>query len=994
MNKNKIATHLIKYFFIFIFTFALAENPSVSYPEPRTKNEQKQIPFFDQDFPWADSLLKNMTTDEKIGQLFMVAAYSNKDAAHENSIEQLIKKYKIGGLIFMQGGPVRQARLTNDYQSISKIPLLIAMDAEWGPAMRLDSVPAFQRQLTWGAITDDSIIYDAGALIAAQLSRLGVQVNFAPDIDVNNNINNPVIGDRSFGEDRFNVALKGLAYMNGMQENHILACGKHFPGHGDVTTDSHLTLPVINHDRKRLDSIELYPFKVLMNEGLGSIMLAHLYVPAFDNTPNLATSLSKKVGIDLLRDSLGFRGLVFSDALNMKGVSAYHEAGEIEVKAFEAGNDFLLFSENVPIAFAAIKKAIASGEISMERLDESVLRILKAKAFTGLSDYKPVKIQNLWSDLNSEKALLLKRKITEKSITLANAADSLIPFKKIDTLSFASLSIDDGSKKTIQEYLSKYAKFDQFVINKNADVKNFNLTYDKLKNYDVVVISVHDMMRSASKDFGVTQNTVELIHKLSSATKVVACVFGSPYSASKFEHADYLVIGYDNEKYTQQCVAMALFGALPFEGKMPVSSGEIKANDGMRTGYLQRLKYAIPEEVGISSSYLTKIDSIAKSCIKKKAAPGCEVLVAKDGKIIWDKAYGYFTYDENTKVTTETIYDLASMTKISATTLALMKLYDEHLFFTNNTVGNYLSDTKGTAIENIKIADLLTHQAGLVSWIPFYKKTLMPDGSLSPVYYNQNKIAGFTTEVAKGIYMRDDYKDSIWYMIKTSPLKEKKYVYSDLTMYISKRIAETVSGQPLDAYLRNHFYTSLGMQTTCFNPITKFPKDRIAPTENDNYFRYQLVQGYVHDMGAAMMGGIEGHAGLFSDAEDLAILYQMLLNGGTYGGERYLNSETINYFTGKRSSISRRGFGFDKADTNGNSPCSDYASGLTYGHQGFTGTCVWVDPKYQLIYIFLSNRVYPSAEPNKLNSEGIRNKIMDVIYEAMMKSEVNTASMN
>lgn len=983
---------MIKYVFITFFTVALAR-PSNRFALEST-NDTPYIPFYDLNYVWVDSLMETLTLDEKIGQLFMVAAYSNKDAAHTSEIEQLIKKYKIGGLIFMQGGPVRQARLCNTYQSISKTPLLIAMDAEWGPAMRLDSVIAFQRQLTWGAVQDDSIIYNTGKIIAGQLHRLGVHVSFSPVIDINNNINNPVIGDRSFGEDKVNVTLKGLAYMNGLQENGIIACGKHFPGHGDVTADSHLTLPVINHDKTRLDTLELYPFKVLMNEGLASIMLAHLYIPAYDATENTPTSLSKKVGTNLLRDSLHFRGLVFSDALNMKGASMFYKPGELEVKAFLAGNDILLFSQDVPAAFSAIKKAVTDGTISMQRLDESVMRILKAKAFAGLDQYKPVMLQNLWADLNSAEATLAKRRITEKCLTLANAADSLIPFTSIDTLTFASLSIADGNKKTIQEYVSKYAKFDHFVLDKNAASTNFDLTLSKLKNYDVVIVSIHDMLRSASKDFGITQNTVNLVKKLSGQTKVAVCVFGSPYALSKFASAQYVIAAYDEDAYTQQATAMALFGAIPFEGKLPVSSGIFSVHDGMKTGYMQRLKYTIPEDAGIASEQLSRIDSLANACISNKAAPGCQVLVVKDGKVIWDKAYGHFTYAQNTKVTKETIYDLASVSKITATTVALMKLFDDNRFALDKSVGDYLTDTKGTEIENIRMHDMLTHQAGLVSWIPFYKKTLTESGGLDPLYYNQNKIKGYSIEVARGVYMRDDYKDTIWNIIKTTALKEKKYVYSDLTMFIARKIIEQQTNQKLEEVVKSEFYLPLGMQTTCYNPITKFPKERIAPTENDNYFRYQLIQGYVHDMGAAMMGGVEGHAGLFSNAEDLAIMYQMLLNGGNYGGRTYIKPETIQLFTGYRSTISRRGYGFDKPDQNGVSPCSSYASPQTFGHLGFTGTCVWVDPNYNLVYIFLSNRVYPSSDPNKLNSENTRIKIMDVIYEAIFHANGASADIH
>ena len=986
---NKLNKHFIaKFLFILLFTVGFANIPYRQSPPP--VDAEKKIPFYDQNYPWVDSLMSVMTTDEKIGQLFMIAAYSNKDAAHVTATENLIKKYQVGGLIFMQGGPARQAKLINNYQTISKTPLLIGMDAEWGPAMRLDSVMAFQRQLTWGAMADDSVVYKTGEVIAKQLRRLGVNISFSPDIDINNNQKNPVIGDRSFGEDKYNVALKGVAYMNALQDNQIIACGKHFPGHGDVDADSHVSLPVVNKSYAHLDTMELYPFKILINEGLGSVMLAHLYVPALDSTKNQASSISKKVGTALLRDSLNFRGLVISDALNMKGVSAFYEPGELEVAAFLAGNDMLLFSENVPTAFASLKKAVADGRISEERLDASVRRILKAKAFCGLEKYQPVNLKNILPDLNTDEAKLLKRKISEKSITLANAPDSLIPFKKIDTISFASLSIGDGTSSNMQTYLSKYAKVENFKINKDADAASFIQMFEKLKKYEVVIVGVHDMKRSGSSNYGITSNAENIIWKLSLETKVVAVLFGIPYGLEHVETAQYHVVAYDDDDYTQQAVAMALFGAIPFEGKLPVGTGIFKVNDGLQTGYLQRLKYSIPEETGMNVKYLNKIDSIAKACIKVQAAPGCQIFVAKNGKVVWDKAYGSYKYDGKQKVEPDDIYDLASVTKTSATTIALMKLYEDSLFDFTKTVQDYLPDTKGTTIGPLVMSDILTHQAGLPAWIPFYKKTLTPDGTLNPLYYNQSIIKGYSIKVADGVYMRDDYRDTMWNIIKNITLKEKnKYVYSDLSMYISRRIVEKLSGQHLDDFVNAIFYSPLGMQTTCYNPLAKFPKERIVPTENDNYFRFQTLQGYVHDMGAAMMGGMEGHAGLFSSAEDLAILYQMLLNGGEYGGTRYLDSSTINLWTKKQSSISRRGLGFDKPDKINTSPTSDYASGLTYGHQGFTGICVWVDPKYDLVYLFLSNRVQPTADPNKLSSEGIRNKIMDVIYESFLSQNIS-----
>ena len=982
----------VRYFFIFVFAVGFASVSPTPVSQPVTESSADSNPIYDQDYPWVDSLMNTMTVDEKIGQLFMVAAYSNKDAANESQIEQLIKKYRIGGLIFMQGGPVRQVRLTNTYQSVSKIPLLIGMDAEWGPAMRIDSVMAFQRQLTWGAVRDDSVIYKAGKTIAQELKRLGVQVNFAPDIDINNNPANPVIGDRSFGEDKLNVALKGLAYMNGLQDEHILACGKHFPGHGDVNQDSHLTLPLIKHSWERLDSVELVPFRILVNQGLGAVMLAHLSIPSLDDTPNLASSLSPKVGRTLLRDSLHFKGLVFSDALNMKGVADYYQPGELEVKAFLAGNDVLLFSQNVPVAFAAIKKAVADSVITMKDLDASVERILKAKAFTGLNHYTPAHVVNLAFDINTTDAALLKRTITEKSLTLVNRADSLLPFRTLDTLQLASVSIGSTVKTTFQTYLAKYAKCYDYHISRNADAATWTDKINKLSGNDVVIIGIHDLSKSADKNFGVSAAEIDFVKKLSARTKVIVVIFGTPYATGQFSSAQYQVVAYDNSDYAQQAAAMALFGAIPFEGKLPVGSGVFKVNQGITTENLDRLKYSIPEETGIATADLSGIDSIAQACIKNQAAPGCQVLVAKDGKVIWDKSYGNFTYSPGQQVDYYDLYDLASCTKICATTPALMKLYDEGKFDLSKKVSDYLPDTKNSAIENITMTDLLTHQAGLVGWIPFYKNTLNADGTLNSLYYNQTEIKGFNVKVADGVYMRNSYQDSIWEIIKRTPLKEKhKYVYSDLTMYISRRIAESLEGERIDAYMEHKFYAPLGMQYTCYNPLTKFAKDQIAPTEKDNYFRYQLVQGYVHDMGAAMMGGVEGHAGLFSNAENLAILFQMMLNGGEYGGTRYLNPGTIAQWTTKNSNISRRGLGFDKSDPGGNSPCSDYASGLTYGHQGFTGTCIWVDPKYKLIYIFLSNRVYPISEPNKLASQGIRNKIMDVIYESFLNKNQSSS---
>lgn len=950
------------------------------------QTEAPYVPFYDRNYAWVDSLMEQMTVEEKIGQLFMAAAYSNKDAAHEQAISKLIREQKIGGLIFMQGGPVRQARLTNNYQSIASVPLLIAMDAEWGPAMRLDSVISFQRQLTWGAVQNDSLIYQTGKAIAEQLRRLGVQVNFAPVVDINNNPKNPVIGDRSFGEDKYNVTLKGLAYMNGLQENGIIACAKHFPGHGDTDADSHKTLPVIAHNRNRLDTLELFPFSVMMQQGLGSVMLAHLFIPSLDNTPGQASSMSPAVGRTMLRDSLGFRGLVFSDALNMKGVADHYASGELEVQAFLAGNDVLLFSENIPKSIAAMRQAYADGRITEQRLDESVVRILKAKAYTGLQNAPKVKVQNIQFDLNKTEYKQLKRRITEQSITLVQATDSMIPMATVGNKKIATLAISDGSSMPFQSAVNNYTEAASFRMNRNADAATVNKTVAQLQEYDLVIVGLEGLKRSASSNFGVTSAARNLVSSLSEKTKTAVLVFGTPYAAGLLSDATYLVVAYDDDTYTQQVAAEGLFGGRPMNGKLPVGSGKFPVNTGLETADLQKLHWGIPEDVAMNPALLQRIDSVAASCISTRSAPGLTVLVARKGTVVWDKTYGTHKYDGKTVVEPESIYDLASVTKVAATTTALMRLYDEGKFDPSKKVQDYLPETKGTVIGPLVMQDVLTHQSGLTAWIPFYKSTLLSDGTRDPRYYNQSRIPGFEIHVADQVWLRNDYPDSIWARIQQTPLKQSnKYVYSDLGLYITRKVVERLSGTRLDSLVEEEFYRPLDMQHTCFNPLEKFERNKIIPTENDDYFRYQTVQGYVHDMGAAMMGGIEGHAGLFSTSHDLAALFQMYLNGGYYAGQQLLDPGTLALFTKKQSNISRRGLGWDKPETHPDksSPCSSFASNLTFGHQGFTGICVWADPEYDLLYIFLSNRVQPSASPNNLSKQEIRTSIQDIIYASM-----------
>ncbi|GIV34764.1 MAG: beta-N-acetylglucosaminidase [Chitinophagales bacterium] len=936
---------------------------------------------------WVDSVFNQLNDRQRIAQLFMAAAYSNRDDAHVNEIIRLISEYEIGGLIFFQGTPYRQAQLTNDYQAISRVPLLIAMDAEWGLGMRLDSTLSFPRQLTLGAIADVRLIEEMGKEIARQCRRMGIHINFAPVADINSNPNNPVIHDRSFGEDKLNVSLKALAYMEGLQSNGVMACAKHFPGHGDTDSDSHLTLPVIRHDKSRLDNLELYPFKVLINNGVQSVMVAHVHIPALDSTPNLAASLSPRITTTLLKTELGFTGLVFSDALNMKGVSNYYKPGEVDLMAFLAGSDVMLFSEDIPRALTLFTEALEKGTIHREDLYSRVKKILNAKYDAGLHHLKPIALQGLSADLNTPAAQWLRQRLYEEALTLVANEGQLIPFQRLEDKSFAAVAVGVTGQTPFQEMLSKYTPVDLYQVKKD-DAAALNQLKTKLATYDVVFISFHDMSRQPGRNFGLTDASLQFARELSRKTRVVAVIFGSPYSLKFFHDFKWVLQAYEEQPAAQRVAAQLLFGGIAARGKLPVTASEkYPLGTGLSTPLPSRLKYTYPEEVGIASAYLSAVDEIARDAIRDKATPGCQILIAKDGKVIYEKSFGYYTYDSLTPVQNTSIYDLASLTKILATTLALMKLMDERKFQLNRTFADYLPETEKSLLKDVVMKDVLLHQAGFKSWIPFYEATLAD--SIYKTLYRPVREEPYTIEVAESLFLRKDYADSIYKQILTAPLNPKKeYLYSDLGFYLLKLVIERLSGEPLDAYVSRTFYSPLGLSTMTFRPLQKFEVSRIIPTEQDRVFRKQLLQGYVHDPGAAMLGGVSGHAGLFSSAHDIAVLMQMLLNKGEYGGERYLNPTTVALFTRRQEEKNRRGLGFDKPeiDIYKPKPTAEDASPRTFGHSGFTGTCVWVDPDYNLIYIFLSNRVHPGADNNKLIKNNIRTRIHQAIYDAIKKS--------
>ncbi|UZD21294.1 serine hydrolase [Algoriphagus halophytocola] len=942
---------------------------------------------------WVDSVFNSMTFDEQLGQLFMVAAYSNKDQRHVNEISELIKSENLGGLIFFQGGPDRQARLTNYYQAQSKTPLFIAMDAEWGISMRLDSVPDFPKAMTLGAVQDEKLVYAMGKEMARQFKELGMHINFAPVVDVNSNPDNPVIGYRAFGGDREVVAEHAVSYMKGLQDNGVIANAKHFPGHGDTEADSHYALPVIKHPEKRIWDIDLYPYQELFKEDLMSVMVAHLNIPSLDDNGKTATSLSKKVVTDLLQNRMNFQGLIFTDALNMKGVAIANAPGEVDLKALLAGNDVLLYSQDVPKAKTLIKTAVADGRISKQEIGRRVKKILRAKYWAGLNEYKPIDTYELIKRLDTPETRTIIEELYADAVTVATNKGNLVPFRHLDFTDFASLSIGDEGE-VFKQYLDKYSKFEHFTTPKGSTASEQNALMDKLEGYDVVVVGLMGLNNSPRRKFGISASDVQLIKKLSLRQKVVTVLFGNAYAAEQLEGLGNVVIAYENNDFTQKMVPQVLFGGRDAAGILPVTvNSDFVTGVG---GYLPangRLAYGSPESVGLDSETLDKIDEVAERMIRIQAAPGANVLVAKNGKVVFERSYGNLEYKTSPKVNSQTVYDLASITKVLATTQAVMFLASRGEIEMSKTLGDYLPELKGTNKANMVLSDVMAHEAGLVAFIPHYAKTVSA-GQWRGDYYKPTPEPGFSRPVSNDMYGLDALRDSIWNWTvasKVTPVprgaSKHKYRYSDLTMYFMQAVVERVVNQPLESFLAQNFYEPLGLHTMTFNPAQKMPLDNIAPTENDVAFRKRQVQGFVHDPGAAMYGGVAGHAGLFGTANDLAVMMQMMLNKGYYGDVSLIKPETVEKFTKRQSRQSRRGWGWDKpnVDKGDGGSAGDLAPKSTFGHTGFTGTCVWADPENDLIYVFLSNRVYPDATNTKLLREGIRTDIHDIIYEAMGK---------
>lgn len=958
---------------------------------------------------WVDSIYRTMTEDERIGQLFMVIAEPKSDAANIQKIEGYITNQKVGGVLFHKGNPLTQAEVTNQLQKISRVPLFIALDGEWGLSMRLSETTRFPKNMMLGAIEDLRLIEAYGAEVGRQCREMGIHINFAPTIDVNSNTDNPVIGLRSFGEAPDAVSEKGVAYARGLESTGIFSVAKHFPGHGDTSNDSHHTLPVLRRSIKEMDRIELSPFRHYIQAGFAGIMTAHLYVPALDKRERRAASMSDAIVTDLLQKKDGFQGLCFTDALAMKGAE-HNKQESPSVLALKAGNDIALAPNKLAKEIEAVKAAIIDGTLCKEVIASKCKKVLSYKYIAGLSHDRPIKIEGLSERLNSTHATWLAARLNEEAITLLKNESDYLPLKQLEKKKIALLSIGDTYDEEFQSTLGKYDTIDHYRITLSTKEAEIETIVRDLEKYDVIICGVYT----------VRINEHPALAKLAARKDWIYVFFTLPYFCKEYKvsikHAKAVVMAYEGTPFAQEYAAQAIFGGIPTKGKLAVTiPGLFYAGTGIFTEKT-RLGYHLPEEVGMDAARLAEIDDIVKEGLRKEAYPGCQVLVAKNGTIIYDKSFGYYDYQRKQKVTSHSVYDLASVSKATGTLLAVMKTYDDRLITLNGLVSSYIPSLRETNKVHLTIEELLYHQSGIVPSIPFYMKAIdeksytgklysrtqsvthpvridahtyaRNDFKFLPHLVSKTKKPGFTAEIAKHLYVHDSFKDIIMQEIKESKLGERgKYRYSCVNFILLKMVVEQQTGQPMDKLLQTHFFDRLGACTTTYNPLHKMDTMVIVPTENDEFIRRQLLRGYVHDEAAAFQGGVSGNAGLFSNAGDLAKLLQLYLNGGTYGGESYLSTETCKLFTQSKSPTCRRGLGFDKPDT-GNpeaSPCGTSAPASVYGHTGYTGTAFWVDPDNQLIYIFLSNRVHPTRSNGKLSSLEIRTRIQDAIYRAIKK---------
>ncbi|MDR1681526.1 MAG: serine hydrolase [Prevotellaceae bacterium] len=957
---------------------------------------------------WVDSVMQTLPLRQRIAQLFIAPVHLTGDKRNNVAATlELLQREAVGGVIVMKAHPQLYAEGLNALQACAAVPLLVTMDAEWGVAMRIDSIIPFPRQMTLGAIADDAMIRQMGEAVGEQCRRAGVHLNFAPVVDINNNPDNPVINSRSFGENRYNVAGKSIACMQGLQSRGVMTCIKHFPGHGDTHQDSHETLPAIAHSPSRMDSIELFPFRALMEAGTDAIMVAHLQVPAFD-TAQRPSTFSHAVVSRLLRERLEFGGLVITDALNMKAATAAGAVRTLALSALLAGNDIMLMPDSIAASITAIEEAVAAGALPEHQINMKCRKMLAAKYRAGLNNYTSVNGSGLRDDLNRPANEALRYRLSEAALTLLCNDNDRLPLRRLDTLKIACLSVGKPGAAFTQ-YLQRYAAVDTFSMNGMNDMKGMKgmkgmndmngLTElrERLREYNLVIVGYHATDARAQYHFGVDSLAAAFLTGLAAEQPVALVFFGTPYGLREFagrERFSSIIIAYDNTKYAQERSAQLLFGGVAARGALPVSIDDTWIfGNGIRQSAPVRLHYVLPEEIGLSRTDLAAVDSLLADAIRRKAMPGAQLMAIYRGDVFYHRSVGRHTYDEDARpVAEQDVYDWASITKIGATLPVVMHLADGGRLPTEATLGACLPELAQTNKNNLRIAELLTHTAGLQPFEPFHRslfKDSRQDSTGLPdtVHFARQPSPQYPLPVADGLYGSEALRRMVYGAIDRSPLSRKAYRYSDWGFIYLQRAVERIARRGLERLADSLFYAPLGMHTTGYRPLQRgIAPSRIPPTEIDTLFRRQRVQGTVHDPTAALLGGIAGHAGVFGNADDLAKLLQLYLNGGEYGGERYLSDSTVGRFTACAMCDRgvRRGLGFDKPEPRPEkpSPVGREWSLRSYGHSGYTGNLCWVDPQRDLIVIFLSNRSFPN-DNNLLNRINTRQMIFSLLVKTL-----------
>ncbi len=995
-----VMTFKIRFVRLFLAFFLFAVCPGFSAPRYPFSSVESEA--------YADSVLQTLSLEERIGQLFVVYAETTWDEKNLNYFYRQWENAEPGGIILFRGGPKTVRQFIKNSQERVKVPLLFSVDGEYGLSMRMDSFPSIPYNMVLGAVDDNRIVMEAGAFVGSQCHELGIHINFAPVLDLNNNPDNPVINYRSFGEDLQNVADKGYAYLYGMQQYGVLGVGKHFPGHGNTATDSHYDLPVINGTYPDLYNAELRPFEKLANRGLKAVMVGHLNVPALDNTGQPAT-LSAPIIQGVLRDSLGFGGLVITDGMNMGAVTRGYE--QPFVKALQAGNDVLLLPANYAAAKNEVLQAVKSGGLDAQLISDKCRRVLMAK-------YVLIEQQKLKQAAQAPPAAeALNEKIYQHAVTLLKNENSSIPFSQLAGKKVALIE-NTGSPSRFSETVQFYHSVEHYHI---RDLEQQPALLQKLAHYDLVIFGLHGNLTGRQSNYGISQDAVHAVGQLAEHAPVAVVLMANPYVMRAFSMQTYtrvqnFIVGYDSGAASQLYCAQVLFGGASAQGRLSVSVEPFaRVGDGLFSRK-NRMGFVHKNNGGFHPAMEDSIRQIVQEAIDDKAMPGCQILVARDGEIVLQQSYGYHTYENKLPVKNTDVYDLASVTKIVATLPLFMQMDERGEVHLNETLSTYFPDLTGTNKANISMRDMLRHTAGFAPHIAFQFAFVDPvtvkkyglinnrsnrvfqyriDQSLYvnryfkyyPSLFNKRESKYFPIKVANNMYASTEVLDSIWTRIDSSEVSPGNlYKYSDLGYYYLQKLIENKTHTPLDELAATQFYNKLGMARTAFKPLELFPVDEIVPTENDTYFRKQLLLGYVHDQGAAMMGGVAGHAGLFSNAGDLAKMMQMYLNGGQYGGEQFFTWNTLHYYSSDTDGDGRRAIGFDKPEPDSTKvgPTCLLASPESYGHSGFTGTYVWVDPAYNLIYIFLSNRIHPDAYNTKLIKNDVRTRIQEQIYKAIL----------